>query len=152
MKKRSAFPAPPARTLAAAAGLAALSGLLTLAGCAQSGLFAAGNLTQVQLNQANYRIIATDVSGRAEAGYLVGLSFTSGVATQTLALWRVSGSGHLYKEAMADLWANFTAEHGPVTGRKLALVNVRYDSDNLNLLVYAKPKIALRADVVEFVE
>ena len=152
MKKRSAFPAPPARTLAAAAGLAALSGLLTLAGCAQSGLFAAGNLTQVQLNQANYRIVATDVSGRAEAGYLVGLSFTSGVATQTLALWRVSGSGHLYKEAMADLWANFTAEHGPVTGRKLALVNVRYDSDNLNLLVYAKPKIALRADVVEFVE
>ena len=136
-------------TLPAALALAALT---TLAGCAQSGLFAAGNLTQVQLNQANYRIVATDVSGHAEAGYLVGLSFTSGMATQTLALWRINGSGHLYKEAMANLWENFAAEHGPVQGRKLALVNVRYDSDNLNLLVYAKPKIALRADVVEFVE
>ena len=152
MKKRFPLHPPSARALATALGLVALTGLMTLTGCAQSGLFASGNLTQVQLNQANYRIVATDVSGRAEAGYLMGLSFTSGVATQTLALWRINGSGHLYKEAMADLWANFTAEHGPVTGRKLALINVRYDSDNLNLLVYAKPKIALRADVVEFVE
>jgi hypothetical protein len=123
-----------------------------LAGCAQSGLFASANLTEVQLNQANYQIVATDVSGQSEAGYLLGLSFSSGVSTQTLALWRVNGTGYLYKEALADLWANFTAEHGEITGRKLALINVRYDSDHLNLLVYAKPKLSIRADIVEFVD
>lgn len=125
---------------------------LTLSGCTQAGLFASGNLTQVQLKEDNYQIIATNVAGEADAGYLLGLSYSTGMSTQTLALWRVDGSGMLYREAMEGLWANFEAEHGPIGKRKLALVNVRYDSDNLNLLLYTKGKISIRADVVEFVD
>ncbi|MFA6110710.1 MAG: DUF6567 family protein [Candidatus Latescibacterota bacterium] len=121
-----------------------------LSGCAQTGVFASANLTEVQLNQANYQVIATDVAGKATAGYLLGLSFPAGMANQTLAVARIEGTGMLYREALADLWARFEAEHGPVAGRRLALVNVRYDSDNTNLLLYTKPRLSIRADVVEF--
>lgn len=124
----------------------------TLPGCAQAGMFASANLTDVQLARANYKVIATDLSGTATAGYLLGISLPAGMANQTLALVRIQGSGMLYREALAALWARFEAEHGPVAGRRLALVNVRYDADNTNLLVYTKPRLSIRADVVEFGE
>jgi hypothetical protein len=123
-----------------------------LSGCAQTGMFAATHLTEVQLNQDNYRLVATDVAGSAKAGYLLGISYPAGMATNTLALARVQGTGLLYKEALADLWADFAAKYGPVADRKLALVNVRYDSDNLNLLLFTRPTLSIRADVVEFIK
>jgi hypothetical protein len=56
----------------------------------------------------------------------------------------------LYKVAMKNLWGNFESSNGKVTNRKLALVNVRYDSESLNLLFYTKVTTAVVADVVEF--
>ena len=128
----------------------ALIGALLLSGCASSGLFFSMNNTAVELSEDNYEIVATNVSGEAEAGYLLGVSFSAGAATNTLALARVSGSGMLYMEALEELWKNYEEEHGSVIGKKLALVNVRYDSDALNLLLYTSAKISIRADVVEF--
>ena len=121
-----------------------------VSGCAQAGMFLAANLTQVELAEGNYRIAAIDVHGEAEAAYLLGLSFSTGMRTQTVALLRVEGTGLLYKEAMDALWADFEDQNGPVVGRSLALVNVRYDSDNLNLVLYTRAKLSIRADVVEF--
>ena len=120
------------------------------AGCASTGMFTASNLTEVQLQKDNFIIVARNVSGEAEAGYLLGSTFSLGMMTNTLAVLRVSGTGMLYKEALEDLWKNYEAVHGPVEGKKLALVNVRYDADALNLFVYTRPKVMVRADVVEF--
>jgi hypothetical protein len=53
---------------------------------------------------------------------------------------------------MEDLWSSFEAQHGPAEGRRLALVNVRYDSDATNLLLYSDLTLAIRADVVEFTD
>ena len=122
------------------------------AGCASTGMFTASNLTEVQLQKNNFIIVARNVSGEAEAGYLLGSTFSLGMMTNTVAVLRVSGTGMLYKEALEDLWKNYEAVHGPVEGKKLALVNVRYDADALNLLVYTRPKVMIRADVVEFTE
>jgi hypothetical protein len=126
--------------------------LAAFSGCAQTGMFASGNLTQVQLGQPNYKVVATDVAGSATAGYLLGVSAPMGVTNHTLALARIQGTGQLYREALADLWARFAAANGPIAGRRLALVNVRYDSDNTNLIVYTKPRLTIRADIVEFGE
>ena len=120
------------------------------AGCASVGMFTASNLTEVQLQKDNFIIVAKNVSGEAEAGYLFGSSLSLGMMTNTVAVLRVSGTGMLYKEALEDLWKNYEAVHGPVEGKKLALVNVRYDADALNLFVYTHPKVMIRADVVEF--
>ncbi len=128
----------------------ALVSAILLSGCANTGLFLSMNNTDVELSENNYEIVATNVTGAAEAGYIFGASFSAGAVTNTIALARVSGSGMLYMEALENLWKDYEEKHGSVIGKKLALVNVRYDSDALNLILYTKAKIAIRADVVEF--
>lgn len=125
---------------------------VALAGCATTGAFDSANLTDVRLSEANYEVVATNVTGEASAGYVFGVSGGFYRHMQTLAVARVSGSGFLYGEALQDLWENFRAEHGETEGRNLALVNVRYDTEALNLLVYTEPTVIVRADVVEFIE
>ena len=132
-----------------------LTGLLlgiafTHAGCASTGMHAAASLTNVGLSQANYRIVARSVSGEARAGYVLGASFGFGMYTQAFAVARVSGERALYQAAMNKLWQNFEAKHGSVEGKRLALVNVRYDLTDLNLLLYTQPRLLIEADVVEF--
>lgn len=123
-----------------------------LAGCASSGIFDASQQTRVGLEEANFRIVATNVHGEAEAGYILGFSWAAAQEPRTLALYRVDGEGMLVASAMANLWDNFEAEYGPAAGRNLALINVRFDSDAANyLLLYTKQSITVRADVVEFI-
>jgi len=126
--------------------------VLLLTGCSSSGAFMAGNVTDVQLQRNNFKIVAQNVTGEAQAGYLFGGTFSTGFATNTFALFRVSGSGMLYKEALENLWKNYEAANGPIAGKKIALINVRYDTDALNLAIYTQPKLLIRADVVEFIE
>lgn len=133
--------------------LSALLLVLPLTGCVSSGAFYAGNLTSVELGEPNYEIVATNVHGQAEAGYLLGLSASRGGYASTFALLRVDGDGLLYKEAVENLWAGFEQEHGPVLGRRLALVNVQFDADAANYLgLYTKSVVSVRADVVEFTD
>ena len=123
-----------------------------LSGCAQVGLFAAGNLTTVELSEPNFQVVATDVAGKSSAAYVIGVSYSKGISTGSVSLFRVRGTGELYGEAMADLWSQFAEGHGAVEGRKLALVNVRYDSSVRNFLVYNDTELFIRADVVEFAD
>jgi hypothetical protein len=124
---------------------------VVLSACASSGSLTAGNLTNVELSGANFRVVATDVGGQASAGYIIGITAPQGSRMQTVAVARVEGTGQLYREALEDLWANFRAEHGATEGRSLALANVRFDSDALNLFVYTASRVSVRADVIEFV-
>lgn len=131
--------------------LIVMAGLITT-GCTSSGMFISAHTTSVELRGPNYQIVATDITGSAEAEYILGFSYSAGIGSQTIALARVNGTGNLYQEALANLWNNYEQQHGSVTGKKLALVNVRYDGEALNLLLYTRPKVMVRADVVEFVE
>lgn len=122
------------------------------AGCSTGGMFVAGNVTDVQLQRGNFKVLARGVTGEATAGYIFGFSMPMGMATNTFAVARVEGTGMLYKEALDNLWKNFESSHGPAEGKKLALTNVHYDSDALNLFFYTEPRVIVRADVVEFTE
>ena len=119
-------------------------------GCSNNGMFMGVNQTNVELGEANYSIVATNLVGQSKVGYLFGLSTSFGSSTQTFAMFRVDGTGMLYKEALEDLWTSFESQHGKIEGRKLALANVRYDSEILNLFLYTGVKVFIRADVVEF--
>lgn len=123
---------------------------LFLAGCSSSGAFLSANQTIVNLNEGNYTITATNVVGESEAAYVFGLSYSTGITATTIALARVEGSGMLYAEALEDLWVNFEAENGAAEGQRFALTNIRYDSDILNLIVYTKVRLIVRADVIAF--
>ncbi len=124
---------------------------LSLTGCINSGAFFAANITSVELGEDNYKIVATNVHGQSEAGYLIGLSGSQGGYATTFALFRVEGDGLLYKAAVENLWAQFEEQHGPVGNRALAMVNVQFDADASNYLgVYTKSVVSVRADIVEF--
>ncbi len=130
-------------------GIAIISALL-LTGCTTSGAFLSANQTQVNLEQANYTITAINVSGYSETAYVLGFSYSTGFTTNTFAAGRVEGTGMLYKEALEDLWTNYERDNGAINGKRLALTNIRYDTDILNLLIYTKVMINVRADVIEF--
>lgn len=124
--------------------------VILLNGCASSGLTASSHVTNVQLTNPNFKVIATNVSGEATSKGIIGVSYGLGITTTQLTLIPITADRMLYKVAMRNLWANFEAKNGPTTNRKLALVNVRYDSESLNLFLYTKVTTAVVADVVEF--
>ncbi|WP_114749767.1 DUF6567 family protein [Pleomorphovibrio marinus] len=128
--------------------------LLTIlfSGCASSGMHLSSTLTNVELSEANYKIVARSVHGEAKAGYILGASIGIGVYAQVIGVARVSGDRALYGTAMRNLWENFEANHGSVDGRNLALVNINYDVENLNLLVYTRPRLTIQADIIEFMD
>ncbi len=123
---------------------------LTVSGCVSSGAFYATNVTNVELGEDNYTIVATNVHGQSEAAYILGFSGSQGGYATTFALYRVEGDGLLYKAAVENLWAQFEEQYGSVENRRLALVNVQFDADASNYLVYTKSVVSVRADVVEF--
>jgi hypothetical protein len=129
-----------------------LSLVLVCSGCVSTGVFQAANLTNVGLEQGNYRLVATNVAGEASAAYVIGFSAAIGSEMRTVALFRLEGDPLLYQQALTNLWTNFEQTNGSVIGRSLALVNVRFDSDAQNYLVYTRPRISVRADVVEFIQ
>lgn len=133
------------------AGLIALASSV-LTGCSNTGLHASTSVTQVQLAKANYKIVATSVSGKAQAEYLFGASFGVGMYNQAFALIPLTKDRALYKLALADLWKNFEEKNGSPAGRNLALINFRYDSEATNLFFYTRPRLTLVADVIEFTE
>lgn len=127
-----------------------LLGLVILSGCTSSGAYLSGNQTVVELSEGNYAIVGTSIAGESEAAYVLGLSYSTGFVSTTFALARVEGTGMIYAEALDDLWTNFETDYGMSSNHKLALTNVRYDTDILNTFFYTKIKVMVRADVIEF--
>lgn len=130
--------------------LSCLAAVFLLNSCASTGLTASSHVTNVQLTNPNFRIVATNVTGEARAAAILGVSYGLGVATTQLALIPLEKDRMLYRRAMKDLWSDFETANGPCVNRKLALVNVRYDSHALNLFVYTSVTTSVVADVVEF--
>lgn len=122
-------------------------------GCFTGGSFLANNVTNVELSSdAKFKVVAKNLQGYSKAEYLIGFSFSSGFMANTLALVRIGGTAKLYDDAVQNLWKNYEEKYGETEGKKLFLVNVRYDTDILNLFVYTQTELYIHADVVEFEE
>lgn len=125
-----------------------------LSSCATSGLFTSATVTTVELSEPNYSVAARSVSGVAESDYILGFSGAFRGEMQTFAIFKLEGPDFLYQAALENLWDNFESQtNSQVEGRSLALVNVRYDSEAMNVLgFYTKAQVIVTADVVEFAE
>ena len=124
--------------------------VLLYSGCTSSGAYLSTSKTEVVLSEGNFTMPAVSVTGQSEAEYILGLSYSSGFMATTFALARIEGTGMLYAEALDNLWENFERDYGMSINHKLALANIRYDTEILNLLLYTKVKVMVRADVIEF--
>ncbi len=126
--------------------------LALLTGCSTGGSFLANNVTNVELSEPNFDIVAKNVEGYSKASYIIGLSYSTGSIANTLALARVGGTAKLYDDAIQNLWNNFELKYGNPEGKKLVLANIRIDNDMLNLLIYTHTEVYITADVIEFIE
>lgn len=128
------------------------SSLIYLSGCGSTGLTSSTHLTNVELSEANYVVVATNVSGEASTSALFGMSYGLGMASSQMALIPLSSDRRVITQAMENLWLNFENEYGTAVNRKLALVNMRYDSRTVNTFFYTKVETIIVADVVEFTD
>jgi hypothetical protein len=126
--------------------------LLTLNACYTGGSFIAQNTTNVELSNSNFKIVEQNLEGSASADYLIGASSSFGFISQTFAIIRIGGTAKLYNEAIQDIWRKYEEKHGDRSGKKLALINIHYDTDILNLLLYTRTTLYIHADVIEFEE
>lgn len=124
--------------------------LVFLSSCSTGGAFIAHNVTNVELSESNFNYAARNVEGSSKADYLIGVSYSTGFMANSLSLIRIGGTAKLYDDAIQNLWNNYEEKYGPTEGKKLALVNIRYDTDILNLFVYTQTKLFINADVIEF--
>lgn len=124
--------------------------IAVLTGCVNSGLFLSSNQTVVELRDNNFKIVATNVTGEATATYLIGVSVSNGFFTQSLSLIKLSGSDGLYQQAFKNLWDNVEKKVGKVEDHRLALTNIRYDTQISNFILFNKVKLMVRADVIKF--
>jgi len=127
-----------------------MSGVVFISGCMSSGAYLSSNQTMVELSEGNYSIVGTGVAGESEAAYILGISYSTRFMSTAFAVARVEGTGMIYAEALNNLWENFEKDFGMSSNHKLALANVRYDTDIINLILYTKIKVMVRADVIEF--
>lgn len=123
---------------------------LVLTGCGNTGMFVASNSTEVQLKEGNYTIVAKSVTGTSEISYLFGASYSWGVATNSIGIIPLDGKKMLYKEARESLWDNFEKQGESIEGRRLALINIQYDSNTTNFMVFTKASVSITADIIEF--
>jgi hypothetical protein len=132
--------------------IAAVSVMFIVSACGTGGAFQANHVTNVELSEPNFNIVARNVSGTAMQGYILGLSISQGSEVGSFGVVKVAGVDKPYDVAMKNLWKNYEEEYGTVEGKKLALVNIRHDSELLNTIVYTQAKYFITADVVEFVD
>ena len=123
-----------------------------LSGCANGGAFMSAHQTSVELGESNYEIVAHSVTGQSTVAYVFGGSFSLGPASRIGGIFKVEGTGEVYNEALNDLWKNYESEHGSAQGESVALANVRFDTETINLFFYTNLVLTVRADVVRFTE
>ncbi len=132
--------------------LIVISLFVLLSGCGTGGAFLTNHVTSVELSQPNFNIVARDVNGTSMQGYLIGVSISQGSDVSMFGLVKIAGVEKLYDSAIKNLWQNYKEKYGDIEGKKLALVNIRQDTEILNTLLYTQTKYFITADVVEFIE
>ena len=89
--------------------------------------------TQVKLYKENYQVVKTNVRGES-----TGFSLLAGLIPIVPAT---------YTQALNNLH-----EVADMEGKPTALVNMAEDATQLNLLLFAIPRVTITADVIEFTQ
>ncbi|MBF6649798.1 DUF6567 family protein [Methylobacter sp. BlB1] len=89
--------------------------------------------TSVDLSRKNFKIIRANASGRSVGFSLLGL---------------INLKSPSYDKAITQLYKSA----GITEGKPQALVNVMHEQTSTYFILFALPKISVRADVVEFID
>jgi hypothetical protein len=91
------------------------------------------NSTSVQQSQQNYRIIKTNAVGRSTGFKLLGI---------------ITFKSASYFKAMTQLYQ----DAGVAEGQAQALANVLHEKTSSHFILFSRPKVTIRADLIEFID
>jgi hypothetical protein len=117
-----------------------LAAVILATGCGAFGGYGPmGHNTSVTLDNKNFQVIETGVTGTASVGVLLPMSIPM-IGELGLPL----GDANLYKLAMEDLKTKLNDKEN------IGLVNISVDSKLIHYVVYGTKTITIIADVVKF--
>ena len=136
--------------------ISALSATLALSSCV-SHRMGDENIarTDIRLEQANYRVIATQVKGESTGFHILSAVPTS-IPTSLSDLGKFAklspDGGITIKDATkAQAIENLYKNCGDLRNRPTALINLREQTGGTNYLIFSRPKTTITADVIEFI-
>ena len=111
--------------------------------------------TDVRLEQANYRVIATQVKGESTGFHILSAIPTS-IPTSLSDLGKFAKlspeGGITIKDATkARAIEKLYKNCGDLRNRPTALINIREEVGGKNHLIFSRPKTTITADVIEFI-
>ena len=136
--------------------ISALSATLALSSCV-SHKMGDGNVarTDIRLEQANYRVIATQVKGESTGFHILSAMPTSipTSLTELGKLVKLSPEGGIAIKDSTEAQAikNLYKNCGDLRNRPTALINIREETGGRNYLIFSRPKTTVTADVIEFI-
>lgn len=112
--------------------------------------------SQIRLDQANYRVVATQVKGEDKGFHLLS-AFPTTIPTSLSALgdiMKLSADGGIAvtSASRAKAIENLYKNCGDLRNRPVALINLREEKSGVNLLIFSRPKVTITADLIEFVK
>ena len=121
-----------------------------LTSCSTSSVNETVASASVRLDQANYRVVATQVKG-SSVGFHLATALPTNMSDLSAALQGGPLGGFPVKSAsearaVEELYQNI----GDQRNRAMALINIRKEVSGLNLILFSFPKVTVSADVIEF--
>lgn len=130
--------------------LALAASSLALVSCTTSNIHQSLAQPEIQLTEGNYQVVATQITGSS-----VGLHVATLIPASGYDVRRALNGGPLggipikaasESAAIDELYQNA----GIQRGRATAFVNMRTEVSGLNCILFAFPKITVKADLIEF--
>ncbi len=136
--------------------VSALFATLALSSCVSHNMEGENvSSTNVRLEQANYRVIATQVKGESTGFHILSAIPTS-IPSNLSDLGKIAklspDGGITIKDATkVKAIENLYKNCGDLRNRPTALINLREQTGGTNYLIFSRPKTTVTADVIEFI-
>lgn len=130
--------------------LALAAASLSLVSCTRSNIHQSLAQPVIKLTEGNYRVVATQVSGRSRGLHVASIIPTSGYDARTFLQGGPLGGFPIKSASEAAAIDEMYRKAGDQRGRATAFINMRTEVSGLNFLLFALPKITVKADLIEF--
>jgi len=129
--------------------------LCTVAGlfssCSTSNVNETLSQAHVRLEQANYRVVATQVKGSATGFHVATILPTNANDIRSALQGGPLGGFPVVSASEAKAIDRMYKNAGDQRNRATALINIRREVSGLNMLLFSIPRVTVTGDLVEFI-
>lgn len=135
--------------------IASMASAVALSNCTTSNIVAEANHnnhTQIKLEQANYKVVATQIKGESKGfHFLSALPTSIPTSLDDISNIMVDGGIAFKSATKSEALGNLYKNAGNQANRSTALINIREEKGGSNYFLFSRPKYIITADLIEFV-